>query len=64
MVSVRFELIYLMYHESLITLPIKKNHYTHSDLKILWHQEIFKFNVEFDWLLKKGDTSNQKLVLG
>ena len=63
MVSVRFELIYLLYHESLITLPIKKNHYTHSDLKILWHKENFKFNVEFDWLLKKGDTSDQKLVL-
>ena len=53
----------LIYHESLITLPIKKKHYTHSDLKILWHQENFKFNVEFDWLLKKGDTSDQKLVL-
>ena len=53
MVSVGFELIYFMYYESLITLPIKKNHYTHSDLKIPWHQENFKFNFKVDWLLKK-----------
>ena len=53
MVPIGFELIYLNYHESLITLPIEKNHYTHSNLKNPWLQENFKFNVEVDWQLKK-----------
>ena len=56
MVSIGFELIYFMYHESFITIPIKNNYYTHSDLKIMWHQENFKFNVEADCLLKKKAT--------